>query len=121
MRLEGIDVRCTVDVDGGKLRYWWSLLKGRLLIGRSPDRIYKTRKGYHLIWEGLHLTQEQSMRYRKLIGDDQNRIRLDSASGKRLKQVLFSEKTVRYYDPAKDFNEEKTLIKEETYFRRRIK
>lgn len=32
------------------------------------------------------------------IGDDRNRIRLDMASPKRIKQVLFSEKRVVYFD-----------------------
>jgi hypothetical protein len=114
-------MRISIDVDGGKLRYWWSLLKGRLLIGRTPDRIYKTRKGYHLIWEGLPISAEQSMRYRKLIGDDDRRIHLDSVSNKRLKQVLFCQKDIYIYDPAKSLDEEKKLIRHETYIRRRIR
>lgn len=91
-----------------------------MLIGRMPDRIYKTRKGYHCIWEGLPISEETSMRWRKLIGDDSHRIALDK-QGKRIRQVLFCQKDIFFYEPAKSLNEEKKLIKHETYIRRRLK
>jgi hypothetical protein len=120
-------MRITVDKDNhNRINLRWTLFKGRVLIGRTPDRIYKTRKGYHLIWDdvrkkGIPITEEQSMRYRKLIGDDRNRLRLDSVSDKRLKQVLFCQKDIFLYEPAKSFDDEKKLISHETYYRRRIK
>jgi hypothetical protein len=115
-------MRITIDVDHkSRIALWWVCFKGRILLGKSADNIYKTRKGWHVIWHSLPMTEQASITYRKILGDDKNRIRLDHFSNKRLHQVLFSEKTIRYYDPAKSLDEDKTLLKTETYIRRRIK
>jgi hypothetical protein len=115
-------MRVTVDIDSkSKLSLWWVLFKGRILLGKTADNIHKTRKGWHVIWHSLPMTEEASFTYRKILGDDKNRIRLDHFSNKRLHQVLFSEKRVRTYIPARNLNEEKQLIREEVYYRRRIK
>jgi hypothetical protein len=100
---------------------WYYLLKGRILCGKWADSIYRTRKGYHVIYRNLPISFEKSMELRKKLADDFNRRRLDSIGSKRLKQVLFDIKTTRYYEPAKSFDEEKTLLKEETFVRKRIK
>lgn len=115
-------MRITVDIDNkSKLSLWWVLFKGRILLGKTADNIHKTRKGWHVIWHSLPMTEEASFTYRKILGDDKNRIRLDHFSNKRLHQVLFTTKTVRIYAPATSLDEDKVLLKEETYIRRRIR
>jgi hypothetical protein len=71
--------------------------------------------------KGEPISFEQSIELRKKLHDDSNRIRLDVCSTKRLTSVAFCEKTVRYYVPARSMEEEKQLIKTETFVRRRIK
>jgi hypothetical protein len=115
-------MRITCDYDfKSRIKLYYYLLKGRILCRKWADNIYRTRKGYHVIYTGLSISPERSMELRKKLNDDINRIRLDSASDKRLSQVLFSEKRIKYFDPAKSFDEDKTLLREETYIRRRIK
>jgi len=108
-------MRITIDLDTrSKLKLNWTLLKGRLLCGKKADEIYQTRKGFHVIWHGLKIDKETSFRWRGLLGDDRNRIRLDR-NPKRITQVLFAEKHITYKD--KDGN----ITKEENFTRRRIK
>ena len=42
----------------------------------------------------MDISEKKSMELRRRIGDDENRCRLDEASVKRVKQILFSEKIV---------------------------
>ncbi|MEM2919009.1 MAG: hypothetical protein QXY62_05890 [Candidatus Altiarchaeota archaeon] len=113
-------MRVTLDLDSkSRIKLWYVCLKGRFLIGKPPDEIYKTRKGYHIIWSGLPITFEKSIELRKKLGDDKNRIRLDLCGKKRLKNVLFDEKTIRYYRINE--NGERELIKQETFKRQKIK
>jgi len=42
----------------------------------------------------MDIDEWESLEIRRMIGDDKNRIALDMASPKRMKQVLFSEKVV---------------------------
>jgi hypothetical protein len=93
-------MRVTIDLDSKNIfKFMFTLIKGLALIRRPPDVIRKSPsgKGYHFIWRGLNITQEQAYAYRKFIGDDKNRIRLDQSSNKRVKQVLFTKKEVIYY------------------------
>lgn len=86
-------MRITVDIDSdSKLNLLWKLSKGLLLCRKIPE-IKRTSRGYHLIWYGLKISFKRHFLYRKFIGDDENRIRLDM-NPKRLGQVLFTEKRV---------------------------
>ena len=92
-------MRITIDQDSKSvLALSLKLVKGFLLFRKFPRKIRITRKGYHLIWSDLDLTRREMFKYRKVIGDDKNRIRLDMLSNKRLSQVLFSAKRVTYFD-----------------------
>lgn len=105
-----------IDLDcSSKLKLKWALLKGRLLCGKPADEIYRTRRGFHCIWKDLPITWEQSFRYRKIIGDDRNRIYLDKSCPEKPKQVLFDSKKVTRFD--KDGN----FVSEETFKRKRIR
>jgi hypothetical protein len=42
----------------------------------------------------MDIDEGESLEIRRMIGDDRNRIALDAASPKRVKQVLFSEKVI---------------------------
>lgn len=86
-----------------------------MLCGKPADEIYRTRRGFHIIWKDLPITFEQSLRYRKLIGDDKNRIALDKDCPEKPKQVLFTKKTVKYLD------KEGNIEHEETHERERIR
>jgi hypothetical protein len=89
-----IKIRVTIDIDSNnKIVVLWSLLKGLLLLHRFPDEIERTRRGIHYIWHGLDIDFKKHFVYRKFIGDDENRIRLDMHP-KRIGQVLFTGKEV---------------------------
>jgi len=45
----------------------------------------------------LPITEEESLNYRRRLGDDPNRILLDMLCKKKIKQVLFTEKETIYY------------------------
>lgn len=97
-------MRVTIDLDSNKIsKYIRTLNKGIALIGKPPEmiRISSSGRGYHFIWRGLNITQERAYLYRKIIGDDPNRIKLDKSSNKRAKQVLFTKKEVTYYGKTK--------------------
>lgn len=90
-------MRVTVDIDNDSVsKMLFCLVKGIILCRRLPYKIRKTEKGWHLIWKGLNIDEEKSMEYRRILGDDPNRIKLDKNST-RIKQVLFTEKQVFYY------------------------
>jgi len=92
-------VRITIDLDD---RRWWKVLwvvfKGCVLLRRFPDEIRAsaTGRGYHIIWRNLDIDRMQMFRYRRLIGDDKNRIKLDMMCEKKITQVLFRKKIVKY-------------------------
>ena len=101
-------MRVTIDLDDK--RWWkvmWVLLKGCLIFRKFPDevRLSATGKGYHIIWRGLNISEAEMFRYRKIIGDDKNRVGLDLASRKRVPQVLFKEKQVIYFNRVGDGND----------------
>jgi len=94
-------MRVTIDLDSkSNFKFMWTLIKGLALIRKPPEmiRLSASGRGYHFIWRGLNITQEQAYLYRRIIGDDKNRIRLDKLSTKRVKQVLFTKKQVTYYN-----------------------
>lgn len=96
-------MRVTVDIDSkNPIVLAIAIIKGIILCRNFPQ-IEKSRRGFHLIWYGLNIDENKMLLYRKLIGDDENRIRLDSLSDKRIKQVLFTEK--RFIDLKKVLGE----------------
>jgi hypothetical protein len=72
-------------------------MKGSILLKKLPYKIRKTSKGWHVAWHLLPITEEESLNYRRRLGDDSNRILLDSICKKKIKQVLFTEKETIYY------------------------
>lgn len=91
-------MRVTVDIDSDNpLSLLVSLIKGTILCRRFPAKIRKTAKGYHIIWRGLGISKKKAFKWRLMVGDDWNRVRLDMDSPKRISQVLFSEKETHYY------------------------
>jgi len=85
-------MRVTVDIDSkNPIVLTIAIIKG-IILCRSFPQIEKSRRGFHLIWHGLNIDEKKMLLYRRLIGDDENRIMLDSISDKRIKQVLFTEK-----------------------------
>jgi len=99
--------------------------KGKKVCGKRPDRIYRTRHGYHLIWmdvqrQGRPITEEECIILREKLGDDSRRIHLDEYTG-RLHQILFSEKKYRVYDLPEDINGERKLERIESFKRIRVR
>jgi hypothetical protein len=91
-------MRVTVDLDSQSIwKMVWYAMKGSILLRKLPE-IRKTSKGWHLIFRNLPITEEESLNYRRRLGDDPNRILLDSICKKKIKQVLFTEKETIYYD-----------------------
>jgi len=86
-------MRITVDIDTkNPLVLFNSLLRGLILLRKIPF-IEESNRGFHLIWHGVDMPESDTYKYRLLIGDDENRVRLDMISEKRIKQVLFTHKT----------------------------
>lgn len=92
-------MRVTVDIDERSLfKMLCVAVRGSILCGRLPFKIRRTERGWHLIWKGLNISEAESIKYRKILGDDPNRIKLDEECTKRIKQVLFTEKQIFYYE-----------------------
>lgn len=119
-------MRVSVDLDDiskDKLRL--TCRKGKKLCGKRPDRIYRTRRGFHLIWDsvkrfGRDITEEEMLELRRRLNDDGNRIKLD-LGGNRIRQVLFSHKTFRTYDCPENEDGDRTLRKIQSFKRIRIR
>jgi hypothetical protein len=77
-----------------------------------------TRHGFHCIWHNLPITEEEMFELRKRLGDDSNRIKLD-AQGHRVRQVLFSEKKVKFFNVPDEGK--RTLTKIQSFKRVRIR
>jgi hypothetical protein len=91
-------MRVTSDIDGNALRMIYYAIKGTILLRRIPH-IRRTSKGWHLIWHNIpNITEEESLKYRMMLGDDEKRIALDMLCKKKIKQVLFVEKETIYYN-----------------------
>ncbi|MEM1543712.1 MAG: hypothetical protein QXP52_02250 [Candidatus Aenigmatarchaeota archaeon] len=91
-------MRVTVDLDDNSLfKMLCVAVKGTILCKKLPFKIRRTERGWHLIWKGLNISEEKSIEYRRKLGDDENRIKLDLECSKRIRQVLFTEKQVFYY------------------------
>jgi len=94
-------MRITIDIDTrNKLILLWKIFKGTILLEQFPDEIKSSAsgRGYHLIWYNQFLEQNiteafnNMIKYRKLIGDDKNRIRLDMLTPHRVPQIMFTDK-----------------------------
>ena len=91
-------MRVTIDLDDQSLlSFIITITKGYIMLKRLPDLTRRTKKGYHLIWRHLNISQNKSYILRKFIGDDKNRLSLDMSSKKRIKQILFTTKKVTYF------------------------
>jgi hypothetical protein len=89
-------MRVTVDYDSRNIfRLLLCISKGIFLLKKTPE-LWKTRKGFHLIWRGLPLSSYESLKLRYIIGDDRNRIELDKST-KRITQILFTSKSMHKY------------------------
>lgn len=85
-------IRLTIDLDSDSLlRLSFSLFKGFLVAGKLPEEIKRTQRGFHLIYYGIEIPYEKNFAYRKFIGDDESRIKLDMHK-KRIAQIMFDEK-----------------------------
>lgn len=92
-------MRVTIDIDSHNvLSLSWTLLKGIVICRRIPFYFRKTHKGFHIAWRGLNISQDTMFKYRHIIGDDENRIKLDRERKKTIRQVMFTEKSVYKFD-----------------------
>lgn len=85
----------TADVDGSELNFAKALAKGLYFLGKLPDEVRLTAKGYHLIYRNIESKKNEFI-LRKIIGDDFNRILLDMR-GTRITNVLFNKKIVKTF------------------------
>jgi len=107
-------IRITIDLDShSKLRLALILLRGFATLHKFPDEIRKTNRGRHIIWRGIKCTVEEMYLYRKIIGDDKRRIKLDILKKKGEKQILFKEKTASFF--AFDGEGNRYLINQKKY------
>jgi len=97
-------MRLTVDLDDRS--YWkvaWTYFKMVFLVLYKKRRLVlpevkrsSSGRGWHLVSRGIVATVPEINRYRKWVGDDENRVRLDSCSRVRLQQILFDRKSITY-------------------------
>jgi len=84
-------MRVTIDLD---TRDWYELVKvlkaGFDFKLGMPKKIEKTRKGYHIVWDGLKLSKDEAIAIRSIIGDDDMRVFFDLMTPPF--QVLFRKK-----------------------------
>jgi len=86
-------MRISIDLDNdSSLKLFWAIAKGHYFLGKFPEKIRKTERGVHIIYRDT-ISENESIKYRKLIGDDRNRVALDLSSDLRIRQILFTEKT----------------------------
>jgi len=91
-------MRITIDLDSqDTLSFFAVLFKALFILHILPHEVRRTRKGYHFIYRPLALSEHKSFLLREVLMDDKNRIKLDKSSPKRIKQVLFMKKKVKYY------------------------
>lgn len=91
-------MRVTIDIDHDFKPYlYWSLLKGFYFLKRRPNLIRKTERGWHIVYRFLKIDRKTAYKYRYMLGDDTNRIKLDRLSTRRIKDVLFSEKSTTIF------------------------
>ncbi|MFH8087003.1 MAG: hypothetical protein QW609_04255 [Candidatus Aenigmatarchaeota archaeon] len=86
-------MRITCDIDKGIPFLFFTIFKGLILIGKKPDEIIRTKKGFHVIWYNVNIPYETHFAYRKVLGDDEKRIMAD-LDNKRVSQVLFDIKKI---------------------------
>lgn len=89
-------MRLTLDIDGKdektrmKVRdIMWTL---RQQFEKHDIEVYATERGYHFVVYDTGLSFEQVLELRNILGDDENRVKLDKELFKKPKQVLFTEK-----------------------------
>ena len=87
-------MRVTVDLDTKDFRELQKTLRAGfdLKLG-VPNKIEKTRKGYHIVWRGKELSFDEAMAFRIMLGDDDMRILFDLFTEH--KQVLFRRKRIK--------------------------
>lgn len=90
-------MRVTVDLDS-----WWftdlqkTIIKAEQIGLGFPHKIRKspTKRGYHLIWYGLNLSEDDTIKIREILNDDPIRVKLDKERPNKPKQVLFTKKKI---------------------------
>lgn len=88
-------MRVTCDIDcKSSLKIGYIILKGLYHFGKLPDKIENSEKGVHLIYMHLDMDEKECFKFRKMLGDDSNRIRLDMETRFKPPQILFIEKNV---------------------------
>lgn len=86
--------RITVDIDKSLIRFILSYLRFIFLFKKKP-KFRKTSRGYHLwLYFDRKMSDKDMFKYRKLLFDDENRIRLDMVCITKPRQILFDEKIV---------------------------
>jgi hypothetical protein len=95
-------MRVTCDIDSqNPFKILFVLAKGCVVCRRLPYMIRLTRRGFHIGWRHLNISREMNYKYRYIIGDDYNRIKLDQERTIGIQQVLFTHKTVWRYPDGK--------------------
>ncbi len=87
-------MRVTVDLDTKDFRALQETIRTGLDLKLGmPDKIEKTRKGYHIVWRGKDLSFDEALAFRVMLGDDFMRVVLDLFTEP--KQVLFRRKRIK--------------------------
>lgn len=92
-------MRVSLDYDNHnvvKLAYF--LAKGIAMNKKLPSMIRKTRRGFHVIYRGLDISEREMFVRRYRLGDDLRRIHLDMSCPKKPKQVLFCRKEIYVHE-----------------------
>jgi hypothetical protein len=88
-------MRLTLDIDKkSSFDIGLILLKGLFYFRKLPEKARNTERGIHITYRDIATDEANSLKYRRLLGDDKNRVRLDRMATKKPKQILFTEKEV---------------------------
>ena len=92
-------MRVSLDYDNHSiLKLLYYLIKGTFICKKLPSEIKKTKRGYHVTFRGLPISENQSNLIRFRLKDDLKRLHLDMSCPKKPHQVLFYRKEIYVHE-----------------------
>lgn len=86
-------MRVTIDLDKkNPITLFITLLKGFILYRKIPNYFRITKRGYHIGWIRIPISEHKMYVHRQMLGDDKKRILLDKLCYGKPKQTFFTHK-----------------------------
>lgn len=88
-------MRITIDIDTkNPIFLFRTFFYGLIMYRKLPNLFHITKKGYHLGWINVKISEDDMFRHRLLLGDDKRRILLDRICLCKPRQTLFNRKII---------------------------